>query len=79
VLDGVTGFLVPSRDPHAVADRLAALHRDPALAHGMGQEGLRRAYQYYTWRTVAQQAAAIYSTVLEESRATSARATLSQL
>jgi glycosyltransferase involved in cell wall biosynthesis len=79
VVDGVTGFLVPSRDPHAVADRLAALQRDPALAQGMGQEGLRRAYQYYTWRTVAQQAAAIYSTVLEESRGAVARAPLSQL
>jgi hypothetical protein len=45
----------------------------------MGQEGLRRAYQYYTWRTVAQQAAAIYSTVLEESRGAVARAPLSQL
>jgi glycosyltransferase involved in cell wall biosynthesis len=75
VLDGATGFLIPSRDPQAVADRLAALHRDPALAARMGDEGLRRAYQHYTWRTVAQQAATIYAAVLEESR-TAVRADL---
>jgi hypothetical protein len=78
VVDGVTGFLVPSRDPQAVAERLAVLRRDPVLASGMGQEGLRRAYQFYTWRSVAQQAAAIYAAVLEESCAV-ARAPMSQL
>jgi glycosyltransferase involved in cell wall biosynthesis len=66
VVDGVTGFLIPSRDPQAVAARLAALERDPELARGMGEQGLRRAYQHYTWRTVAQQAAAIYAAVLLE-------------
>jgi D-inositol-3-phosphate glycosyltransferase len=66
VVDGDTGFLVPSRDPQAVAERLATLHRDPGLARSMGQAGLRRAYQYYTWRTVAQQAAAIYAAVVDD-------------
>jgi D-inositol-3-phosphate glycosyltransferase len=78
VVDGVTGFLIPSRDPQAVADRLATLQKDPALAHRMGEEGLHRAYQHYTWRTVAQQAAAVYAAVVEESRA-GARADVSQL
>lgn len=63
VLDGQTGYLVPPRDPRAVAARLAALHADPALARRMGQEGLQRAYRYYTWHRVAQQAAAIYEAV----------------
>jgi D-inositol-3-phosphate glycosyltransferase len=65
VIDGETGYLVPSRDPQAVAERLATLHRNPALARSMGEAGLRRAYQYYTWRTVAEQAAAIYAAVVE--------------
>jgi glycosyltransferase involved in cell wall biosynthesis len=68
VVDGSTGFLVPSRDPQATADRLATLHRDPALARSMGEAGLRRAYRHYTWRTVAQQVAAVYSAVLTEAR-----------
>lgn len=64
VADGRSGFLVPPRDPQAVAARLAMLHHDPALARAMGEEGLLRAYQYYTWRTVAAQAAAIYAAVV---------------
>lgn len=71
VIDGVTGFLIPSRDPRALAGRLAQLHADPALARRMGEEGLRRAYRHYTWRAVASQAAAVYAAVLDEYRASS--------
>ncbi|MEO7494444.1 MAG: glycosyltransferase family 1 protein [Massilia sp.] len=63
VVDGETGFLVPARDPQSVAGRLARLHDDPALAAGMGEQGLRRAYLRFTWRTVALQTAAIYASV----------------
>ena len=65
VVDGESGFLVPSRDPQALAERLAVLHNNPALAQSMGDEGLRRAYQHYTWRTVARRAASIYATVVD--------------
>jgi D-inositol-3-phosphate glycosyltransferase len=68
VVDGGTGFLVPSRDPQAVADRLATLHANPQLARSMGEAGLRRAYRHYTWRTVAHQVAAVYTAVLAEAR-----------
>lgn len=63
VVDGKTGFLVPARDPRAVARCLARLHADPGMAQDMGDEGMRRAFQYYTWRSVAQQTAAIYDRV----------------
>jgi glycosyltransferase involved in cell wall biosynthesis len=69
VVDGSTGFLVPSRDPQAVAERLATLQRNPLLARSMGDAGLRRAYRHYTWRSVAQQVAAVYAAVLAEARA----------
>ncbi|KQQ96600.1 glycosyltransferase [Massilia sp. Leaf139] len=69
VVDGLTGFLIPSRDPRALAARLAALHADPALGKRMGEEGLLRAWRHYTWRAVAQQACAVYATVLDETRA----------
>ena len=65
VVDGESGFLIPSRDPQALAERLAVLHNNPKLAESMGDEGLRRAYQHYTWRTVARRAAEIYATVVE--------------
>jgi len=66
VVDGITGFLVPARDPHALAGHLARLQRTPALARAMGEAGLRRAYRHYTWRTVARQIAGIYAAVLAE-------------
>ena len=66
VIDGATGFLVPPRDPHAVAGRLALLHASAELAHNMGDAGMRRAFQHYTWRAVAQQAAAIYETAVRQ-------------
>lgn len=66
VVDGVTGFLIPARDPQAVARHLATLHDNPGLAQGMGHHGLRRAWQHYTWRIVAQQVAAIYAAVMQE-------------
>ena len=69
VVDGTTGFLVPARDPQALAAHLARLQRDPVLARAMGEAGLRRAYRHYTWRTVAQQVAAIYAAVLAEAHA----------
>ncbi|MES2319488.1 MAG: glycosyltransferase family 1 protein [Pseudomonadota bacterium] len=64
VIDGVTGLLVPPRDPQAVAERLAALQASPEQARAMGDEGMRRAYQYFTWRCVARQLAAIYEAAL---------------
>jgi D-inositol-3-phosphate glycosyltransferase len=66
VVDGSTGYLVPSRDAQAVAARLATLQRNPGLARAMGEAGLRRAGQHYTWRIVARQAAAVYAAVLAE-------------
>jgi glycosyltransferase involved in cell wall biosynthesis len=70
VVDGSTGFLVPSRDPQAVAERLATLQRNPMLARTMGDAGLRRAYRHYTWRSVAQQLDAVYAAVLAEAQTT---------
>lgn len=66
VVDGETGFLVPPRDPQALAGRLAVLHQDPALAHQMGAQGLRRAWRLFTWRSVAEQAVAIYVAALAD-------------
>lgn len=68
VNDSVTGFLVPSRDPAALADRLARLHRHPELARAMGEAGRRRACEHYTWRHVATQLSAIYADVLGATR-----------
>ena len=42
VLDGIQGFVVPTRDPQAAADALARLYREPALRKKMGVAGRER-------------------------------------
>lgn len=65
VVDGETGYLVPPDDPDALAERLAWLQRHPHVAQRMGWAGMRRAYQGYTWRNVADQIANVYESVIE--------------
>ncbi|MCM5679476.1 glycosyltransferase family 1 protein [Schlegelella sp. S2-27] len=58
VMQGVTGYLVPPHDPQALAERLAALQANPALARALGRAGIRRARSMFTWDRVATQIAA---------------------
>jgi D-inositol-3-phosphate glycosyltransferase len=70
VVDGHTGYLVPPKDPEALAERLAYLHEHPERARQLGNQGLRLAYQCYTWRSVAQQISTSYQNALEGAVAT---------
>ena len=70
VIPGETGYLVPPNDPRALADRLAALYRDPLLARQMGWNGLRRAHREFTWRRVASQLSRVYESVIRSSTQT---------
>lgn len=64
IADGATGFLVPPRDPAALADRLHRLLVDPGLRESMGRAARRRVEQEFTWPTVAERTAALYETLL---------------
>ena len=79
VLEGVTGYLVPPKNPQALADRLALLHADPAHARRLGEAGCRRAHQFYTWRSVASRVAALYESVIDETVASIAAAAATRL
>jgi glycosyltransferase involved in cell wall biosynthesis len=48
--EGVTGFLVPARDPSALADRLVAILTDDELASRMGKAARMRVEQKFTLR-----------------------------
>jgi glycosyltransferase involved in cell wall biosynthesis len=74
VQDGRTGFLVPPEDPAALADRLAQLHRRPALARQMGALGRARAQRHFTWGAVATQMAELYERLAEDAGAPRLRA-----
>jgi glycosyltransferase involved in cell wall biosynthesis len=49
VVEGETGFLVPPRDPVAIAKALARLAKDPTRARAMGMNARRRAAECFDW------------------------------
>ncbi|MCK9512323.1 MAG: glycosyltransferase [Pigmentiphaga sp.] len=70
VVDGQTGYLVPPRDPDALARRLAQLAADPALRRRMGMAGRRRAERLYTWGHVADELLNVYARLGDGDRRT---------
>jgi glycosyltransferase involved in cell wall biosynthesis len=54
VLDGVTGLLVPPRDPDALARALRTLLDNPARRDAFGTAGVDRIRARYTWDRIAQ-------------------------
>jgi D-inositol-3-phosphate glycosyltransferase len=64
VRDGETGFLVPPRDPDALAARLARLLADERLRAELGRQGIARVQRHFTWRHVASALSDVYDDVL---------------
>ena len=59
IRDGVDGYIVPIRDPDALADRLLRLYRDEALRREMG-ESARQYVRQFTWERYYGEIAAHY-------------------
>jgi len=57
--DGVTGYLVPSENEVALAERMIYLLRNPSLADQMGQAGYARANRQFTWKAVIDRMTAV--------------------
>jgi glycosyltransferase involved in cell wall biosynthesis len=68
VSHGKTGFLVPPRDPDAVAERLAYLYANPELRRSLGQAARRRAEERFTWPKVVDRLVRLYYQVLYGTR-----------
>ncbi|KXK51494.1 MAG: group 1 glycosyl transferase [Chloroflexi bacterium OLB13] len=54
IRDGETGFLVPVRDPEALAERIRQILTDPNLRDTLAQAAANRAVQY-DWALVTDQ------------------------
>jgi glycosyltransferase involved in cell wall biosynthesis len=63
VADGQTGFLVPPRDPVALADRLALLIANPRLRMEFGRRGEHRVRRLFTWEAVVDRLERVYRRV----------------
>lgn len=68
VVDGVTGDLVPPRDPERLGQVLAALLADDARRAAYGAAGVQRARDRYRWSRVAADTESVYRQVLASRR-----------
>jgi glycosyltransferase involved in cell wall biosynthesis len=68
VVDGVTGDLVPPRDPAALGRALAALLADEERRAAYGAAGVKRARARYRWSRVVADTDAVYRQVLASPR-----------
>lgn len=68
VVDGLTGDLVPARDPRALGGALRRLVNDKVRRFAYATAALDRARQAYSWKRVASQIGSVYSTVTGGSR-----------
>ena len=59
--DMETGFLVPPREPEALARRITQLLKDPAIRRRMGHAGLDRARRLFTVERMVEETAAVYA------------------
>lgn len=64
LVDGETGFLVPTDDPAALAERVLALLRDPDLRRRMGDAGRARVLARFTAAGYAAQFAELVESLL---------------
>lgn len=64
VTSGVSGYLVPDREPANFAGALKTLLTDPALARSFGDAG-RRAASAFTWETTARSLLDLYDCLIE--------------
>ncbi|RZQ60232.1 glycosyltransferase [Amycolatopsis suaedae] len=64
VVDGVTGALVPPREPRLLAAAVGRLLADDALREGYGFAGVDRAQARYSWDRIALDSLKVYERVL---------------
>jgi glycosyltransferase involved in cell wall biosynthesis len=69
VVDGATGFLVPPRDPPALAAALRRLIEDPALRQKMALAARARAVEQFSDAIICQQTLLVYDAAISAGRA----------
>ncbi|MDQ4099037.1 MAG: glycosyltransferase family 4 protein [Chloroflexota bacterium] len=65
VVDGTTGFVVPRRNPAAMAEKLATLARDSALRQRLGTAGRTRAQTHFRLEDQARQFDEVYRRLVD--------------
>jgi len=68
VIDGYNGFLVPPRDPRALADRVLYLLENPSEARRMGLNGRRLAEERFDIEKRVDKIVKLYKEIVEETK-----------
>jgi glycosyltransferase involved in cell wall biosynthesis len=63
--DGENGFLIPVKDSHTLAERIAQLAKDPVLRQAMGKKGRKKAEKEFSLQNVIDKHLAIYRRLTE--------------
>jgi len=66
VVDGETGYLVPTRDAPALAGAIADLLKDPVLARDFGNRGRERAAHLFSEKRVLERQLKVYEKLMQE-------------
>lgn len=64
ILDGKNGFIVPVRNPEAIADRLQLLMADPSLREQMGRESRRLYEENFTEKKMVERLSETFEQVM---------------
>jgi glycosyltransferase involved in cell wall biosynthesis len=65
---GEDAWLVPPRDPRALAEAIRMLWNDPALRARLADAARRRIVETFNWRNAAEQTLAVYEEVTQARR-----------
>ena len=62
--DGITGFIVPPKDPEALAEAIVKLLKDERLRKEMGENAYRKLKEELSWDIVAEKTLEVYKKAL---------------
>ena len=64
--EGVTGFVVPPRDPKALADVIIKLLKDEKLRKKMGENAYKKLKSNLSWNKIAEKTIEVYKEAIKE-------------
>ena len=70
VRHGESGWLVPPRDPRALADAIRMLWNDASLRQRLAESGRQRVREKFNWRKAAEETLAVYEEIVPPRRKT---------